>query len=233
MPAVLVAVAAHLQYNMKIGAYIALVLLCGSLGATAQAVNSPVPKRTDDINKIDSRGLKNGMWLNKQGSRMGEDGFSEFGTYDHGNKTGLWYKLNGEGELLAIETFRNNILDGEVKYYDRGKLTCVGFYRGLNPAHDFDTVRVIDPTDEKEVTRIIPTDKGTMRHGMWRFYDPENGRLVREEDYQVDEMIYHKDYDYSKEDSVYYQKRNAGMPHNKGRAYQPPLSKQVSYIKGS
>ncbi len=145
-----------------------------------------------DINKTDTKGNKNGMWLLTQPARMGEPSQTEFGTYEHGNKAGLWYKLDGEGELLAVETYKNNVLDGEAKYYENGRLNCIGYYRGLNPKYEYDTVFVTDPVTHNEITRFVPTEKGTMRHGTWRFYDTDNGRLIREEDYQVDQLVFAK-----------------------------------------
>jgi antitoxin component YwqK of YwqJK toxin-antitoxin module len=184
-----------------------------------------------DINKTDAKGKKNGMWLITQPARMGEPSSTEFGSYEHGNKTGLWYKLGGEGDLLAVETFKNNVLDGEAKYYENGRINCVGYYRGLNPNHDFDTVFVLDPATHHEITRIIPTERGSVRHGTWRFYDTDNGRMVREEDYQVDELVFSKDYPYSKADSAAILKRETKLPHNKDNAYKPPINKQVSYTE--
>lgn len=204
---------------------LSIVLISGYLSVNAQSAKIP----EGDINKKDNKGRPDGMWLVSAPARMGEPGFMEFGNYEHGSKAGLWYKLDGEGQLSAIETFRNNILDGEVKYYENGRLTCIGYYRGLNPQYPFDTFFVIDPETHKEVRRIIPTERSTLRHGTWRFYDADNGRLLREEDYQVDELIYHKDYPMTKADSLRYIKRETLMPHNKKRIYTPPAAKQVSY----
>lgn len=189
-----------------------------------------VSKPKDDINKLDGNGNRHGTWLLSQAGRMGENSFSEFGVYEHGIKTGVWYKVDGEGELMSVETFKNNVLDGEVKYYDRGKLSSIGHYIGLNPAQPYDTFYVTDPVTDAEVRRIIATERHTMRHGMWRFYDTDNGRLVREEDYQVDELIFQKDYELSKEDSLYYAQRQLKMPHTKKRSYTPPPAKRTSYV---
>jgi antitoxin component YwqK of YwqJK toxin-antitoxin module len=201
---------------------------CQPARAQSSKTNTPaIPQ--GDINKKDTKGKKTGMWLVSMPARMGEAGYSEFGTYDEGNKAGLWYKLDGEGRLTSIETYRNNVLDGEVKYYENGRVTCIGYYRGLNPRYSHDTIDVIDPVSHKETRRIIPTERSTLKHGTWRFYDADNGRLVREEDYQIDELVYHKDYPMSKADSLIYLKRESKMPHNKKKQYAPPPAKQVTY----
>lgn len=199
-----------------------------SMAQVPAARKAPLP--AGDINKTDTKGKRDGMWLVQQPAAMGEPSMTEFGSYEHGIKAGQWYKLDGEGDLLAIETFRNDVLDGEAKYYERGKVTCVGYYRGLNPKADFDTVFVLDPVTHQEVRRIIATERGTMRHGTWRFYDVDNGRLVREEDYQVDELMFARDFPYTKADSIAIQKRETKMPHNKNRAYKPVPAKQVNGV---
>src|SRR5690606_23832105 len=114
--------------------------------------------------------------------------------------------------------FREDLLDGEVKYYTNGRLNCTGNYRGLNRSYDYDTVMVTNPETGAQSLVPVPTYKGSLRHGMWRFYDVESGRLLREEDYQVDELVYHKDY-LSKADSAYYEKRRATLPHNTNNNY--------------
>ena len=184
---------------------------------------------TGEVNKKDHRGKPDGMWLLSAPARMGEPGFTEFGQYDHGNKVGIWYKMDGQGQLTTSETFKNNVLDGEAKYYENGRLTCIGYYRGLNPQYAFDTFYVTDPETHREIRRIIPTERSSMKHGTWRFYDADNGRLMREEDYQIDELVYHKDYSYTTEDSLKYAKRATLLPHNKKKSYTPPAPKQVSY----
>lgn len=227
MPAAHVAVAPLSQFKRCNVLYksIFISLVLGALGFQAQAQKAA----TEEINRVDGKGARHGKWLLNQPGRMGEASFSEFGTYDHGTKMGQWYKLDNEGDLMAIETFKGNVLDGEVKYYDKGKLTTIGYYLSLNPANDFDTFYVVDPITDVEVRRIIPTDKRTIRHGTWRFYDTENGRLVREEDYQADELVFHKDYEMSKADSLYYAKRQTKLPHAKKKVYTPPTAKQTSY----
>src|SRR5690606_26255968 len=116
------------------------------------------------------------------------------GIYYHGRKMGLWYKMDDAGELLAVEGYKNDAKDGEVKYFDRGRLMAVGHYRGLNPDHPTDTIMVEHPITGVQELRSVSTDKGSLRHGLWRYYDPETGRLTREEEYQVDELIYTREF---------------------------------------
>lgn len=210
----------------------AILLPMTDTNAQTAAKTSGTEVSSSTINQTDLSGKRHGTWLLTQPSKMGEDSYSEFGIYEHGNKTGPWNKLDNEGNVLAIENFKNDVLDGQVKYFEKGRLICMGFYRGLNPSRPFDTIMVEDPGTGAQVLRVVATEKGTMRHGMWRFYDADNGRLTREEDYQIDEIVYKKDFPLSKDDSAYYEKRNAKLPHGKKTYYQPPPAKKVTYLNG-
>jgi hypothetical protein len=202
---------------------LALLYIC--MDATAQDNTE-----NKSFNRTDAAGKRHGMWVLRMAERMGEPGSTEVGNYDHGSKIGPWYKLDGDGELQAMETYKNGVKDGEAKYFEGGHLVAVGQYRGLNPDHARDTFMVEDPVTGAQSLKSIATERGTMRHGQWRFYDAGSGRLMREEEYQVDELIYQKDFPMSKSDSLYYQKREAGMPHNKKtNYYKPPGSKQTKY----
>ncbi len=181
------------------------------------------------INQADKKGRKQGIWYNTQPERMGEEAFSEFGNYINDRKTGLWYHMNNSGEIKAIEQYRNNVLDGEVKYFENGKLTCTGHYLGLNPDQAYDTIYVEHPVTGIEKLTVIPTERGTLRHGLWRYYDVRTGRLIREEDYQVDELVFRKEFALSNTDSAYYAERDKHLPHNTKRIYQPPAGKRYHY----
>lgn len=203
---------------MKLFRFILVIaLLYWGMQATGQSRKTTAnpPEKGATINQSDNKGSRYGMWVINEPEKMGEPGFMSFGKYDNNEKYGAWYKLDEDGDLLAIETYKNNVLDGEVKYFEKGRLICIGHYRGLNPDHAFDTIIVTDPNTGAQVLRSVPTEKGSLRNGAWQFYNPENGRLTRQEDYQVDELIASKEFGMTKEDSVYYRKREANMPHNK------------------
>src|SRR5437879_3652495 len=70
------------------------------------------------FNQLDKQGLKDGMWYLHIPARMGDDAYNEFGSFVHGQKWGKWYRFTGEGDMIAEENFRNNVLDGEVKYFE-------------------------------------------------------------------------------------------------------------------
>ena len=196
------------------------LLLLSFLGAGAQSTV---------FNQTDEKGRPHGQWVVNQPSRMGEDAYAEWGTYEHGVKWGAWYKFDGEAQVTAIERYRAGVLDGEAKYFENGALICIGNYRGLNPENDFDTIYVVDPVTEVEIRKIVSTDRGTLRHGVWRFYDPRTGRLERELDYQLDEVVARQEFAIAAVDSTWYKRRVQAMPHNQKSFYKPPRGKQIHY----
>ncbi len=201
---------------MKFHSFIFLlfIIIC-SLDASAQFSKKAVLGDTSRINLMDQLGKKHGNWVFSTAGGKGEPAISEFGNYEHGKKWGLWYKITKDGELLSIESFKNDQLDGEVKYYDLGKLYCIGNYLGLNPVKQLDTIVVIDPISHLESYKVISSQYGSVRHGQWRYYEPETGFLVREEEYIADELVFKKDVNQSKVDSALVKKREMMMPHKK------------------
>jgi hypothetical protein len=77
--------------------------------------------------------------------------------------------------------------------------------------------------------RVISTDRGSVKHGLWQYYDERTGRLTREIDYQVDEVVARQDFAIAAVDSAWYKRREAAMPHNQKHYYKPPRDKQVNY----
>ena len=181
------------------------------------------------FNQTDDKGRPHGQWVINQPARMGEDAYAEWGSYEHGIKWGAWYKFDGDAQVTAIERYRDGMLDGEAKYFERGALVCIGHYRGLNPKNKFDTIYVLDPVTDVEIRKIISTDRGSLRHGVWRYYDVQTGRLTREVDYQLDEVIAKQDFSVAAIDSAWYKRREQAMPHNQKRFYKPPRDKQIHY----
>ncbi len=182
-----------------------------------------------ELNQNDAAGKPQGQWLIRQPARMGEDAFSEWGTFDHGVRTGVWYRFDGEGEVAAIERYRLGVKDGEAKYFERGRLVCVGHYRGLNPTYAYDTIYVVDPVTDAERRVIIPTERGSVKHGLWQYYDERTGRLTREIEYSVDEIIAKQDFSIASADSAWYKKREAAKAEYPKRYYKPPADKRYRY----
>ncbi len=179
-------------------------------------------------NQVDGKGVRTGFWWITNNERMGEGAYTEFGHYDHGNKTGRWYKMDGENNLISIESYKDDVLNGEVRYFEKGKLTSIGHYRGINHRSLYDTIVVVDPGTGSERQRALLAEKGSLRHGTWRYYDSQTGKLLREEEYQVDNLIYKKEYVTAVSDSVAYLRQLKKMQQAKHIKTRAP--KDHSYI---
>lgn len=190
------------------------LLLLMATAVTAQQLPDK-KKLKEKLNQYDSKGMKDGLWLNRMPEKKGEGAYNEFGNYHRGEKTGLWYKMNINGDLMAIENYKRDYYDGQVKYFTNGQLTVVGTYRALNPDVVVDTIIVEEPVTGAQELVAVKADRGTVRHGTWRFYDERTGRLEKVEEYQVDNLIYEEYFPMTKADSLYYEKRNASLPHMK------------------
>lgn len=204
------------------------LLLLVATAATAQQLPDK-KKLKEKLNQYDSKGMKDGLWLNRMPEKKGEGAYNEFGNYHRGEKTGLWYKMSIEGDLMAIENYKRDYYDGQVKYFTNGQLTVVGTYRALNPDVVVDTIIVEEPVTGAQELVAVKADRGTVRHGTWRFYDERTGRLEKVEEYQVDNLIYEEYFPMSKADSLYYEKRNANLPHMK-KGSDKPQRKTHSYL---
>ncbi len=166
------------------------------------------------INQCDKTGKPHGFWYQKHPERMGEPAYTEFGTYEHGRKYGVWHILSNQGDLMAAQRYKNNALDGESRYYEAGRLATVGHYRGLNPDQPYDTIWVTDPISGNEKKVVISTERGATRHGTWRYYDLQTGQPTLEEEYQVDDLIGSRYLGVPKDDSAAYRQRVGKLPHN-------------------
>jgi len=170
-------------------------------------------ERTEPLNARDAAGKPHGLWYIRQPARMGEPASTQWGMFEHGAKTGVWYTTDAEGELISTERFRAGLKHGEARYFERGRVLAAGPYLALNATRAWDTVWVTDAVTLAERRVPIRTERGSIRHGLWRFYDAESGRLVREVDYQADEAVYERTFLISAQDSSYYRQRAARLPH--------------------
>lgn len=146
------------------------------------------------VNQLNAVGQRQGWWYLHQPARMGEPAYTEFGAYTAGRRYGPWYTMNGLGLIVAIENYRKDVIDGEAKYFEEGRLAAIGHYRGLNPDSKYDTVDVIEPVTGEVSKVVLPSERGSLKHGNWRFYDPASGQLLREEEWQVGELRSQRSY---------------------------------------
>lgn len=213
---------------MKLKVYYPLffIMVCHGFFATAQTEK---PK-DDNLNKLDDGGKKHGTWVISFPAKKGELPYSEYGSFEHGLKNGTWTKLTKEGELISEENFKNNLLDGAARYYDHGKLYCEGTYLSNSSSQEKDTIVVTHPETLLESYKELPAYYGSFRQGEWHYYDPENGKLMRVEEYAEDELIYKRNFPNFYSDSVAFKKREALLPHIIQKKSTLPKGKKQSYL---
>ncbi|RQO31427.1 hypothetical protein DBR32_05555 [Taibaiella sp. KBW10] len=143
----------------------------------------------ENLNKKDKQNRKQGMWFYNVPGQFGDPAYMEFGAYKDDQKTGLWYKLSKEQQLIAIENYKQNVLNGQAQYFENGKLYCIGNYRGIYSKYAYDTFLVTNPITLIDTLVATPSEQGYTKHGNWRYYNPVTGHLVREAEYQVDILL--------------------------------------------
>lgn len=193
-----------------------IILLLLSFLAIAHLSQAQFPENLDSINRYDAYKRKVGFWLMKDIKGLDDPfPYTEYGEYSNGRKSGVWTKIDSYGRLKAMESFYKGILNGKVQYFEKGKLNLEGHYRGLNPDIKIDTVPVYDDDLELEVLVTVPTERGALKHGEWKYYDPTTGELLKIETYQVDSLIREKNFidGIATSDSTYRRRIENEMPH--------------------
>ncbi|MFY0254963.1 toxin-antitoxin system YwqK family antitoxin [Chitinophaga sp. 30R24] len=132
------------------------------------------------INQRDAQGRKQGHWIEEVGELRGEPGYSWEGDYRNDRKEGHWKKTSAIGNLLAEETFKNNVLEGYCKYYfPDGKLSEEGAYMATEIDGQRDTIMIIDPVTNVETPTVIIRKGNSVRNGVWKLYDEETGKMLK------------------------------------------------------
>lgn len=191
-----------------------LLSLSGNSAFAQQQGTQDIDTTTSSLNKQDGQGRRQGTWFIRSEALRGEPAYVTFGDYLDNKKQGAWYRLNAEGQLESVLNYQAGLLHGTSKFYEDGRLVTVGNFRSLDTSKKFDSVWVTDPITLLEIQVIVPTESGTVRHGMWRYYDAHSGQLIREEQYQIDELIARNDFTHeSNRDSTMAPARR--LPHQK------------------
>lgn len=210
-----------LQRNYLLLFAFGLFLLCGNNSWAQHSLKDSVKVPVEALNQIDKKGDKKGLWYIDQKEVRGQEGYIAFGQFVDNRKQGLWYRMDHLGRLISIKNYSDGVLNGTSQFYQNGNLICIGNYRGLNPKYKIDSIWVTNPVTGYDTLVMIPSEKGTVKHGLWRYYSPISGQLVAEEKYQVDQLIYRKEFKEqpSASDSVYFQQLPKHRPIDKNKVY--------------
>jgi hypothetical protein len=141
---------------------------------------------------VDVKGKKQGRWVNELPPLRGEKGYEEQGVYINDKKEGQWQQFTLDGDLLAIENYRWGNKHGRCIYYTPfGQPIREESWKAVNPDNPYDTVDVFGLNDPSKVVRreVIKLDGHTLRHGTWKFFDPDFGTVVKTEQYKLDKLV--------------------------------------------
>ena len=171
--------------------YIFSLVLFISIGAKAQWKDFIIGTKGDTLNRVDLKGRKQGPWIVKVPEIRSERGYEEEGYFMNDKKEGRWVRYSLEGDKLAVENYRWGQKNGRCEYYNNVEdLVRVENWRAIDPQNPYDTVRVVDPNDPSKTLRyeVVKVESATVKHGIWKFYDPATGKVEKTEKWVMDRL---------------------------------------------
>lgn len=171
--------------------YILTIFLLISINSFSQCKTFMIGVKGDTLNCTDYNGKKQGRWINEMPALRGEPGFEEQGVYLNDKKEGTWQQFSLMGDLQAIENYRWGNKNGKCFYFTRfGQPLREESWKAVNPDNPYDTVDVYDLKDATKVTDrvVVKLDGFTLRHGTWKYYDPDFGTVEKTEQYHLDKL---------------------------------------------
>ena len=180
----------------------------------SKIVSYEVLENGDTINKLDQHKIKHGKWLHFTEGKYSDPPMYEFGIYDDDKRAGKWAIYDKEGQVMAEENYKHGLKDGEARYFENGNIYCIGNFLALKSRYEYDTILVENPMTNALRPVVIKADVGSVRHGMWTYYNTQTHQVDRVVEYQVDEIIYEKDYtEDAKVDSAAASQKLRELPH--------------------
>jgi hypothetical protein len=167
-----------------------IFLLFITFQAFSQTVSYIIGAKGDTLNKVDSKELKQGKWVNHVDELRGEPGYEEEGEYKNNRKEGPWRIYDLEGDLTGLQFYRWGNKDGDCQYFNSaGALVREEGWRAMNPDKLYDTLVVEDIDHLNQYRTVIVKNEGvSIKHGIWKFYDPSTGMIDRTETYTMGKL---------------------------------------------
>ena len=169
--------------------FVFVFVLLISINGFGQYKNFTIGPKGDTLNRVDMKGLKQGAWVLHVDDLRGERGYEEEGYFLNSKKEGTWRRFSLDGDLLAVENYRWGNKDGKSQYYtNMGDLIREESWKAVNPENPYESVPVYDVNDPSKIirTEIIKLEGFTLKHGTWRYYDPNYGTIVKTEKWFLD-----------------------------------------------
>lgn len=167
-----------------------LLFLTVSLHGFSQCKSFILGGNRDTLNCIDKKDLKQGKWVIHHDDLRGEPGFEEEGEFKNDRKEGVWRLYSLSGDLIGIEQYKWGNKDGVCQYFSRtGELLREENWKALNPDKQYDTLEIedIDHLDHYK-TVVVKNEGAGIRHGIWKYYDPVSGVIVKTETYTLGKL---------------------------------------------
>jgi antitoxin component YwqK of YwqJK toxin-antitoxin module len=171
--------------------YILSLFLLISIGGYSQCKTYIIGVNRDTLNCTDFNGKKQGRWVSRREELRGEPGYEEQGVYINDKKEGQWQVFSLSGDLQAIENYRWGNKNGRSFYFTRfGQPLREESWKAVNPENPYDTVDVYDLVDPTKVIdrAVVKLDGFTLKHGLWKYFDPETGAIEKTEHYRLDSL---------------------------------------------
>lgn len=159
--------------------------------AFAQYKSFKISVKGDTINIVNKDGQKQGKWVVQTAELRGNPGFEEEGLYSKNLKEGIWRKYNLEGDLISVENYFRGEKDGLQQYYTfLGNLEREENWKAYNPDAPYDTIAVYG-TGSGEIIdyKIVKAAGYAVKHGDWKYYNPETGELMLTEKWELNNIV--------------------------------------------
>lgn len=155
----------------------------------AQCKTYQLSAKGDTLNCTDYKGMKQGKWIVSAPKLRGTPATESEGVFINDKKEGVWRTFNLMGDLLAQENYRWGNLQGKQRYFTLTGLEREESWRAINPDKAFDTLDVPDPANPLQYERIIVKNEGgSLKHGIWRSFNPNTGALIESEEYIMGQL---------------------------------------------
>lgn len=159
------------------------------IAAFSQYKNYVIGVKGDTLNRIDQNNLKQGKWVTRIESLRGEPGYEEEGVYKNGKKEGVWRHYSLMGDVLAIENYKWGVKNGVCSYYNLYGIEREESWKATDPENPYDTIEVPDLNTDAVYLRVVKVEASTVKQGVWNYYDPQLGLIIKTEEYVMDKLV--------------------------------------------
>ena len=170
--------------------WLSIIFLFISMSSFAQWKDFTLTSKGDTLNRLDMQGLKQGPWKHHYDNVRGEPGYEEEGYYENNRKVGEWRIFSLMGDLVGIEHYKWGLKDGLCQYFTTGgEMRLEQSWKAFNPDKEYDTLTIEDPDKlDTYKTVVVKNEGAAIRHGVWKYYDPTTGSILKSERYMLGKL---------------------------------------------